>query len=62
MTWPRSYQLLVRPLKPDWFEGDNLDSLTRIIRATFQEPIEVIGYLQGWLDAGYVIMSMEMEE
>ena len=62
MTWPRTYQLLVRPLKPEWFEGDDLDSLTRIIRETFQEPTEVIGYLQGWLDAGFVIMSMEMEE
>ena len=62
MTWPRTYPLLVRPLKPEWFEGDDLDSLTRIIRETFQEPVEVIGYLQGWIDAGYGIMSMEMEE
>ena len=61
-SWPRTYQLLVRPLKPEWFESDDLDSLTRIIRQTFQEPIEVIGYLQGWSDAGYCILSMEVEE
>tara|TARA_Y100000004_G_scaffold192266_1_gene252538 strand:+ start:1069 stop:1257 length:189 start_codon:yes stop_codon:yes gene_type:complete len=62
MTWPRTYQLLVRPLKPEWFEGEDLDSLTRIIRQTFQEPIEALGYVQGWIDAGYVIMSLEVEE
>ena len=62
MTWPRTYQFLIRPVKPEWFHNEDLDSLTRIVRATFEEPVEYIGYLQGWIDCGYAIMNMEREK
>ena len=62
MTGPRTYHLLIRPVKPEWFHNEDLDSLPRIVRASFAAPVEYIGYLQGWIDCGYAIMNMEREK
>ena len=64
----KEWKILVRPLKPEWFQGEDLDSLTRII--TFCSSITrenndaaLIHYLRGWIDAGYIIMGIdEVEE
>ena len=54
---------MVRPSKPEWFEGEDLDSLTKIHTYNFKDYIALVGYLQGWIDAGYIIMAIdEVEE
>ena len=55
----RHYKVTVRPLKPEWFAGEDLDSLARTRVFSFKKYIELVGYLQGWIDAGYIIISIE---
>lgn len=59
----KEYKIMVRPSKPEWFEGEDLDSLTKIHTYNFKDYIALVGYLQGWIDAGYIIMAIdEVEE
>jgi hypothetical protein len=59
----KEYKIMVRPLKPEWFKGEDLDSLVRIHTFNFKEHCELIGYLRGWIDSGFIIMGIdEVEE
>ena len=57
----------VRPTKPQWHNQEEYDSLVKVVRYTddisgFDDDratARFVGYIQGWLDAGYMVLGVD---